>query len=213
MLIDPKGVEFARYNKLPHLIAPVITEHEKAVRALIGIIRAMENRYRDMQELGFVNIDEYNASPLVKLAHPPLVIIIDELADLMMASKKDIEEPIVRLAQKARAAGIHLVIATQRPDKDVLTGLIKVNIPSRIAFAVPTAVNSRIILDRNGAEKLMGKGDMLYHPTESTEPIRVQGAYVSNDEINKVLNFIADNSSSSNKSRELMELIEGYVPL
>jgi S-DNA-T family DNA segregation ATPase FtsK/SpoIIIE len=188
ILIDPKGNEFSNYAVAPHLMAPIITDSHQAVKVLDKMVQYMELRYELLAEYGCKSIDELNnnrerVEEIGYLA--PCVIVIDELSDLMMASNKAVEQPISRLAQKARACGIYLVIATQRPAKTVVTGLISDNIPSRIAFAVADSTASRIILGKNGAEKLLGKGDMLYSPIGSDEPIRVQGAYADNDFINR----------------------------
>ncbi|MGN0683609.1 MAG: DNA translocase FtsK [Oscillospiraceae bacterium] len=193
IMVDPKQVEFMMYNGIPHLLIPVVTDPKKAAGALAWAVTEMEKRYTLFSENNVRNIDGYN--DLCKnddeLAHMPhIVIFIDELADLMMASPKDVEDSIVRLAQKARAAGMHLVIATQKPTVQVVTGLIKGNIPSRIALMVASQVDSRVILDASGAEKLLGNGDMLYMPVGSPKPVRLQGCYVSDDEVERVTQFI-----------------------
>ena len=201
ILIDPKRVEFTMYNDLPHLIMPkVITDSQKAINAFDWLINEMERRYGVLQENFVNNISNYNILPgvidgsLPKL--PYIVMVVDELADLMATgNKKELENKIVRLVQKARAAGIHLVLATQRPSVDVITGTIKTNLPSRIAFAVTNFIDSKTILDQGGAEKLLGRGDMLYSPMDS-EPIRVQGVFVSNDEIGSVVEFIKENNTA-----------------
>lgn len=187
-MIDPKRVELTQYEALPHLWAPIITEPELSVKLLRRLTREMDRRYELFRQEGVRNIQGYNSkkkdSPLYYI-----VVIVDELADLMMVAPKEIEKLICRLAQMARATGIHLIIATQRPSVDVITGLIKANFPSRIAFAVSSQADSRVILDIGGAERLLGKGDMLYSPIWAMKPIRVQGAYVSDEEIERVLNF------------------------
>ncbi len=194
IMVDPKQVEFMMYNGIPHLLIPVVTDPKKAAGALAWAVTEMENRYTLFSENNVRNIDGYNE--LIDNNHlelkkmPRIVIFIDELADLMMASPKDVEESIVRLAQKARAAGMHLVIATQKPTVQVVTGLIKGNIPSRIALMVASQVDSRVILDAAGAEKLLGNGDMLYMPVGSPKPIRLQGCYVSDNEVERVAEFI-----------------------
>ena len=193
IMVDPKQVEFMMYNGIPHLLIPVVTEPKKAAGALAWAVTEMENRYTLFSENNVRNIDGFN--DLVKnhpeLDHMPhIVIFIDELADLMMASPKDVEDSIVRLAQKARAAGMHLVIATQKPTVQVVTGLIKGNIPSRIALLVSSNSDSRVILDGSGAEKLLGNGDMLYMPVGVQKPVRLQGCYVSDSEIERVVQFI-----------------------
>jgi len=193
ILIDPKVVELAEYNGIPHLLMPVVTEPKKAAGALGSAVAEMEKRYKLFAETGVREIKSYNKlaetrEDLEKL--PYVAIVIDELADLMMVAGKEVEDYICRIAQKARAAGMHLIVATQRPSVDVITGLIKANIPARIAFAVSSQVDSRTILDGGGAEKLLGKGDMLYLPLGASKPIRVQGTYVKDEEIGKVIDFI-----------------------
>jgi len=187
-MIDPKRVELTQYEGLPHLWAPIVTDPELSVKLLRFLTKEMDNRYELFREGGVRNIQGYNQKnkehPL-----PYIVVIVDELADLMMMSPKEIEKLICRLAQMARATGIHIILATQRPSVDVITGLIKANFPSRIAFAVSSQADSRVILDMAGAEKLLGKGDMLYSPVWAMKPTRVQGAYVSDEEIERVLDF------------------------
>ena len=200
VMIDPKVVELSVYNGIPHLLIPVVTDPKKAAGALAWAVQEMENRYAMFASKGVRDLKGYNESienegGAGKLPH--IVIIIDELADLMMVAKNDVEDAICRLAQKARAAGMHLVIATQRPSVDVITGLIKANIPSRIAFAVSSQVDSRTILDMAGAEKLLGKGDMLFYPAGAPKPTRVQGAFISDKEVEKIVDFIKDNSSAT----------------
>lgn len=194
MLIDPKKVEMTHYKGLPHLYAPVITDPKKASASLKMVVNEMENRYSLFAGSGTKDFEQYNAK------HPEspmnqIVVIIDELADLMLVAKADVEDSICRLAQLARAAGIHLVVATQRPSVDVLTGLIKANIPSRIAFAVSSHIDSRTILDMGGAEKLLGRGDMLYHPAGAPKPMRVQGSYIENNDIQKLVDYCAAQAS------------------
>ena len=211
VMVDPKIVELSVYNGIPHLLIPVVTDPKKAAGALAWAVQEMENRYslfagkgvRDLK--GYNNIMEKEANGAGKL--PQIVIIIDELADLMMVAAKDVEDAICRLAQKARAAGMHLVIATQRPSVDVITGLIKANVPSRIAFAVSSQVDSRTILDMAGAEKLLGKGDMLFYPAGASKPMRVQGAFVDDKEVEKIVDFIKSNSNAT-YSEEVLESIE-----
>lgn len=199
LMVDPKMVELASYNNIPHLITPVITDAKKAASALRWAVQEMENRYTLFAEAGVKDLERYNKKVLERIALnnneedrilPKILIIIDELADLMMVAPNDVEDAICRLAQMARAAGMHLVIATQRPSVDVITGIIKANIPSRIAFAVSSQIDSRTILDMSGAEKLLGQGDMLYYPRGIAKPIRVQGCYVSDKEIDTVVNSI-----------------------
>ncbi|HSX27661.1 MAG TPA: DNA translocase FtsK, partial [Patescibacteria group bacterium] len=189
ILVDPKQVELTPYNDIPHLLSPVIHEPEKCISALKWAVAEMERRLRAMAEIGRRNIVEYN-NVKKEEGMPYIVIVIDELADLMMMAARDVESLVVRLAQKARAAGIHLVLATQRPSVDVITGLIKANIPARIAFTTASQVDSRTIIDQIGAEKLLGQGDMLLLTAEMPKPKRVQGAFISDDETNKVNDFI-----------------------
>ena len=193
VMVDPKIVELSVYNGIPHLLIPVVTDPRKAAGALAWAVQEMENRYATFAAKGVRDLKGYNEavkkeSEIGTLPH--IVIIIDELADLMMVAKNDVEDAICRLAQKARAAGMHLVIATQRPSVDVITGLIKANIPSRIAFAVSSQVDSRTILDMVGAEKLLGKGDMLFYPAGAPKPVRIQGAFVSDSEVEKIVDFV-----------------------
>ena len=215
ILIDPKMVEFAHYNGIPHLLMPVVTEPRKAAGALGTAVAEMEKRYHLLAENGVPNIEEYNAlaeidDSLEKM--PYIVIVIDELADLMMVAGKEVEDYICRLAQKARAAGMHLIIATQRPSVDVITGLIKANIPSRVALSVMSQIDSRTILDTAGAEKLLGYGDMLYMPVGVNKPVRVQGTFVSSGEIRAVIEFIKANSSSDYSQEMIEEMEKRAVP-
>lgn len=188
ILVDPKKVELTAYNDIPHLLTPVITEVDKTINALKWVVNEMDRRYRLLAGVGKKNIRMYNGSVLVKL--PYIVIIIDELADLMSVAAADVERIIIRLAQMARAVGIHLVLSTQRPSVDVITGLIKANITSRIAFAVASLMDSRTILDHSGAEKLLGRGDMLFSSAELSKPKRIQGAYITEEEIERVVEHI-----------------------
>lgn len=188
LLIDPKVVELANYNGIPHLLIPVVTDPKKAANALNWAVVEMNKRYKMFAENGVKDITSYNEKCEEKL--PKIVIIIDELADLMMASANDVEDYICRLAQMARAAGMHLIVATQRPSVDVITGVIKANIPSRIAFAVSSQTDSRTILDMGGAEKLLGKGDMLFYPLGASKPVRLQGAFISENESQNVIDFV-----------------------
>jgi S-DNA-T family DNA segregation ATPase FtsK/SpoIIIE len=189
ILIDPKQVEMTPYNDLPHLLTPVINEPEKCISALKWAVAEMERRLKAMAGAGRRNIGEYNKLPDQE-SMPYIVIVIDELADLMMMAARDVEALIVRLAQKARAAGIHLILATQSPRVTVITGLIKANVPARIAFTVSQEVESRIILDQSGAEKLLGQGDMLFISATMPKPKRVQAAFISDDETHKITDFI-----------------------
>ena len=203
ILIDPKVVELSNYNGIPHLLVPVVTDAKKAASALHWAVMEMERRYQAFAVNHVRDIASYNAQSEAKM--PFIVIVIDELSDLMMVAKADVEEAILRLAQKARAAGIHLVIATQRPSVDVITGIVKANIPSRIAFAVSSQIDSRTILDMGGAENLLGKGDMLFNPIGMNKPVRVQGAFVSDEEINKIVNFIKDQAVPIEYTHEVTE--------
>ena len=187
LLVDPKRVELTPYNGIPHLITPVVVETDKVVNLLKGLIQEMMDRYRIMEEIGVRNIETYNKKASDKM--PYIVVAIDELADLMMTAAFDVEQSICRLAQLGRATGIHLIIATQRPSVDVITGLIKANFPSRISFAVTSQVDSRTILDTVGADKLLGKGDMLYQPIDMGRPTRVQSVYISDHEISKIVQY------------------------
>ncbi len=210
VMVDPKVVELSVYNGIPHLLIPVVTDPRKAAGALAWAVQEMENRYATFASKGVRDLKGYNeavekADGIGKLPH--IVIIIDELADLMMVAKKDVEDAICRLAQKARAAGMHLVIATQRPSVDVITGLIKANIPSRIAFAVSSQVDSRTILDMVGAEKLLGKGDMLFYPAGAPKPTRIQGAFISDGEVEKIVNFLKANGEAT-YNEDIIESIE-----
>lgn len=195
LLIDPKVVELTTYNGIPHLIAPVVTDAKKAASALNWMVSEMERRYKLFAKEGVREINRFNEVSQEKL--PKVLVIIDELADLMMVSPREVEESICRLAQMARAAGIHLVVATQRPSVDVITGLIKANIPSRISFAVSSQVDSRTILDMAGAEKLLGKGDMLFFPVGAAKPMRIQGAFLSEKEVEKVVAFVKNQMEPS----------------
>lgn len=210
VMVDPKVVELSVYNGIPHLLIPVVTDPRKAAGALAWAVQEMDDRYNKFASKGVRDLSGYNKAiekdeEVGKM--PQIVIIIDELADLMMVAKNDVEDAICRLAQKARAAGMHLVIATQRPSVDVITGLIKANVPSRIAFAVSSQVDSRTILDSVGAEKLLGKGDMLFFPSGAPKPSRVQGAFVSDDEVEKIVDFIKSNGTA-NYSEDILESIE-----
>ena len=206
IMVDPKVVELQCYNGIPHLLVPVVSDPHKASGALAWAVGEMMDRYHRFQEAGVRAIDGYNESANEEDRMPRIVIIIDELADLMMTCKKDVEERICRLAQLARAAGIHLIVATQRPSVDVITGLIKANIPSRIAFKVSSNVDSRTILDRPGAEQLLGYGDMLYMTTGADEPIRVQGCFLSDNEVNRITDFIRESCPASYDPAILEEL-------
>ena len=210
VMIDPKVVELSVYNGIPHLLIPVVTDPKKAAGALAWAVQEMENRYSLFAQRGVRDLKGYNRSLKEKEETgklPKIVIIIDELADLMMVAKNEVEDAICRLAQKARAAGMHLVIATQRPSVDVITGLIKANVPSRIAFAVSSQIDSRTILDSVGAEKLLGKGDMLFFPSGAPKPSRVQGAFVSDKEVEKIVDFLKKNGEAT-YNEDIIESIE-----
>jgi S-DNA-T family DNA segregation ATPase FtsK/SpoIIIE len=210
IMVDPKMVELAPYNGIPHLLIPVVTDPKKAAGALQWAVFEMMKRYKTFSEHGVKKLEEFN-----KLAKtrddletlPSVVVVIDELADLMLVAAKEVEESICRVAQMGRAAGVHLVIATQRPSADVITGLMKANIPSRIAFAVASSLESRIILDTVGAEKLVGKGDMLYAPLGAGKPQRVQGCFISPEEIDEVVQFVKQ-SGEVKYSDEVIAKIE-----
>ena len=217
LMIDPKVVELSVYNGIPHLMIPVVTDPKKAAGALNWAVAEMTERYEKFAEANVREINGYNAKvDSIEVPEgqerpqkmPQIVIIVDELADLMMVASNDVEQAICRLAQLARAAGIHLVIATQRPSVNVITGLIKANIPSRIAFAVTSGVDSRTILDMNGAEKLLGKGDMLFDPQGSPKPVRVQGAFVSDEEVSAVVEFITQNNAPAQYSDHVQKKME-----
>jgi S-DNA-T family DNA segregation ATPase FtsK/SpoIIIE len=189
ILVDPKQVELVPYQDIPHLLTPVIIEPERCISALKWAVAEMERRYSALSEVSKRNIAEYNKLKKEE-GMPYIVIVIDELADMMMLAARDVEALIVRLAQKARAVGIHLVLATQRPSVDIITGLIKANVPARIAFSVVSQVDSRTILDQVGAEKLLGQGDMLYLTQDLPKPRRIQGAFIDDNEIEKITHFI-----------------------
>ena len=210
ILVDPKMVELTSYNGIPHMLVPVVTEAKRAASVLNWAVQEMEKRYAKFAEQGVRNMETYNAHfPDDKMA--AIVIVIDELADLMMVAPHDVEDAICRLAQKARAAGIHMVLATQRPSVDVITGIIKANIPSRISFAVSSLVDSRTILDTGGAEKLLGKGDMLFYPIGASKPRRVQGAFVSDEEVEKLLDFIRAQGEAPEPDEEIVAFTENAM--
>ncbi len=210
ILIDPKRVEFSSYNNIPHLLAPVITESEKILSSLKWAMAEMDRRYKLFQSVGVRNIQGYNEMSGFQ-ALPNIVIFIDELADLMMFAPVEVEDAITRLAQLARATGIHLVLATQRPSVDVITGLMKANIPCRIAFNVSSMIDSRVILDGPGAEKLLGRGDMLFMPPDASKPMRIQGAHVQDAELNNLIKFIRENSPAPEYAKEVLEMPIGKI--
>ena len=216
IMIDPKVVELSCYNGIPHLFCPVVTDPKEAAASLNWAVREMMDRYNKFKELGVRNIAGYNEkiktvenAAQAGYAHMPLlVIIVDEFADLMMVASKDVEDAVCRLAQLARAAGIHLILATQRPSVNVITGVIKANIPSRIAFSVSSAIDSRTILDKAGAEKLLGKGDMLFFPSGYSEPVRLQGAFVSDKEVSDVVAFLCDHNDEPVYNSSVTEIVD-----
>ena len=205
LMVDPKVVELNVYNGIPHLLIPVVTDPKKAAAALNWAVNEMTNRYKLFADMGVRNMESYNElynKGIIEQKLPYIVIIVDELADLMMVCPNDVEDYIGRLAQMARAAGMHLVIATQRPSVDVITGVIKANIPSRISFAVSSQIDSRTILDSSGAEKLLGKGDMLYYPVGESKPLRVQGCFISEEEVEQVISFIKNEQGEETSYEE-----------
>ncbi|MGQ7462341.1 DNA translocase FtsK [Streptococcus suis] len=204
MMIDPKMVELSVYNDIPHLLIPVVTNPRKAARALQKVVDEMEKRYELFSHIGVRNLEGYNAkveefnsrSEEKQIPLPLIVVIVDELADLMMVASKEVEDAIIRLGQKARAAGIHMILATQRPSVDVISGLIKANVPSRVAFAVASGTDSRTILGENGAEKLLGRGDMLFHPIGESAPVRLQGSFISDDDVERIVSFVKEQAEA-----------------
>ncbi|MBT7553186.1 DNA translocase FtsK, partial [bacterium] len=209
IMVDPKRVELSAYNDVPHLLTPVIHDTDKTINALRWAVKEMDERYKLLQAAGKKNIEGYNKSVIVNKL-PYIVIIIDELADLMQIAAKEVEAAIIRLAQMARAIGIHLVLATQRPSTNVITGLIKANITSRIAFSVASNIDSRTIIDASGAEKLLGNGDMLFITAELSHPKRVQGSFISEEEINEVTDYIKDKAEPEYKD-EVIEKTSSFV--
>ncbi|MDE6318441.1 MAG: DNA translocase FtsK, partial [Lachnospiraceae bacterium] len=220
IMIDPKVVELSVYNGIPHLLLPVVTDPKKAAAALHWGVAEMTERYKKFADLNVRDLKGYNKKAESMKASgdagapdklPQILIIVDELADLMMVSPGEVEESICRLAQLARACGIHLIIATQRPSVDVITGLIKANMPSRVAFAVSSGVDSRTILDMVGAEKLLGKGDMLFYPQGYPKPSRIQGPFVSDDEVSRVVDFLKDYAPENTGNDEVEERINSMA--
>jgi DNA segregation ATPase FtsK/SpoIIIE, S-DNA-T family len=218
VMVDPKRVELTGYNGIPHLLAPVVVEMERVVGALQWVLREMDQRYHKLAQAGSRNILDYNAK-LIERGEPKLpylVVMIDELADLMMLAPDETERTITRLAQLARATGIHLVISTQRPSVDVVTGLIKANFPARIAFAVASGVDSRVILDQLGAERLLGRGDMLFQAPDAPAPMRLQGAFVSDTEIQRLVDYwrgFAGTETVPSAEGGIVDAIPGSLPL
>jgi len=210
ILIDPKRVELTNYNGIPHLLTPVITEPEKILSSLKWAMAEMDRRYKLFQSAGVRNIVGFNEMSGFQ-ALPYIVIIVDELADLMMFAPVEIEDAITRIAQLARATGIHLVVATQRPSVDVITGLIKANIPCRIAFNVSSMIDSRVILDGPGAEKLLGRGDMLFLPPDASKPIRIQGVFVQDTEINNLIKYLKQSGIAPQYTAEVTEMPLGRM--
>ena len=205
ILVDPKRVELTGYNGIPHLLTPVIVEPDKIVSALRWILSEMDRRYKIFAQGGVRNIDGYNEMSGFQ-ALPYIVLVVDELADIMLFSPVEVEDSITRIAQMSRATGIHMVLSTQRPSVDIITGLIKANIPCRVAFAVASQVDSRVILDMQGAEKLLGKGDMLYLPPEQAKPLRIQGAYVSDKETKELVNFLKNQGVTPQYTEEVVSM-------
>lgn len=215
ILIDPKVVELGIYNGIPHLLIPVVTDPKKAAFALAWAVDEMEKRYKAFAETGVRDVSGYNEKMKAagEKTMPKVVIVVDELSDLMMVAAKEVEDYITRLAQMARAAGIHLILATQRPSVDVITGTIKANIPSRIAFSVSSSIDSRTILDMSGAEKLLGKGDMLFYPSSFPKPKRLQGAFVSDQEVENVLEFVKNHTEAAEYDEEALDTMEKKVQM
>ena len=221
VLVDPKKVELSNYNGVPHLLMPVVNDPKKASIALQRIVNEMENRYELFERNGNKNINTYNdrikkeneslPDSEKKKLMPYIVVIIDELADLMLVAAKEVEDSIMRITQMARAAGIHLIVATQRPSTDVITGVVKANIPSRISFAVSSGIDSRTILDMVGAEKLLGKGDMLYLPQGESQPVRIQGTFISEEETKSIVDFVCQQQKAHYDETLVMDDEEAHA--
>jgi len=205
IMVDPKRVELTGYNGIPHLLSPVIVEPEKVISALRWVLTEMDRRYKLFAQAGVRNMDGYNEMSGFQ-ALPYIILVVDELADIMLFSPVEVEDAITRIAQMSRATGIHMILATQRPSVDVITGLIKANIPTRIAFGVASQIDSRVILDTQGAEKLLGRGDMLYLPPEQAKPLRIQGAFVSDKEINILTSFIKNQGVGPQYTEEVTSM-------
>jgi len=212
IMVDPKRVELTPYNGIPHLLTPVIVEPEKVVSALKWAVSEMEQRYKKFTEVGAKNIEGYNNMAGFQ-SLPYIVIVIDELAEIMLYSPAEVEDNICRIAQMSRAIGIHLVLATQRPSVNIITGLIKANIPTRIAFAVASMTDSRVILDTPGAEKLLGRGDMLYIPPDLAKPVRIQGCFISDKEIGRLIDFMKNQSSADYNNEIVAQPVQSPASL
>jgi len=210
ILVDPKRVELTIYNGIPHLLSPVIVDPDKVVSALRWILSEMDSRYKLFAQAGARNIESYNEMSGFQ-ALPYIVLIIDELADIILFSPTEVEDSITRIAQMSRATGIHMILATQRPSVDVITGLIKANVPSRIAFAVSSLVDSRVILDTGGAEKLLGRGDMLFLPPEQAKPVRIQGAFLSDKEINSLISYLKGRGVNPQYTEEVTQMPKSFI--
>jgi DNA segregation ATPase FtsK/SpoIIIE, S-DNA-T family len=205
IMIDPKMVELSQYNGIPHLLTPVVTDYEtKAVSAFAWAVAEMDRRYKEFSAVGARNIESFNQMSGFQ-AEPYIVIVVDELADMMMVAASEIEKYIIRLAQKSRAIGIHLILATQRPSVNIITGTIKANVPTRMAFKVTSLVDSRVIIDQAGAETLIGRGDMLYTPPDDSKPKRVQGAFISDKEISALVNYLKNSGVEPDYKKEIFE--------
>jgi S-DNA-T family DNA segregation ATPase FtsK/SpoIIIE len=204
-LVDPKRVELTGYNGIPHLLSPVITEPDKVISALKWLQAEMDRRYKQFAQAGVRNIEGFNEMSGFQ-ALPYIVLVIDELADIMLSSPVEVEDAITRIAQMSRATGIHMILATQRPSVNVITGLIKANVPTRIAFAVASQIDSRVILDTQGAEKLLGRGDMLYLPPDQAKPLRIQGAFLADKDINTLLAFLKNQGVSPQYTEEVTSM-------
>jgi S-DNA-T family DNA segregation ATPase FtsK/SpoIIIE len=211
IMVDPKRVELTPYNGIPHLLVPVIVEPEKVISSLKWAVSEMERRYKTFTEVGAKNIEAYNNLSGFQ-SMPYILIFIDELAEIMLFSPSEVEDNVCRIAQMARATGIHLILSTQRPSVNVITGLIKANIPARISFAVASVTDSRVILDSPGAEKLLGRGDMLYLPPDLAKPVRIQGCFVSDNEVAKLIEFLKTQKTTEYDEKILSQPVSGAHP-